>query len=113
MLKKSFLEKLKKSLLEQKKQLQAKSYNDVIDFEGDEIDEIQGKLIANVSDQLSSRDRQKLLQIEIALKKIADKSFGVCEDCDDPIAEKRLEINPYFATCISCAEQRELERKKL
>jgi DnaK suppressor protein len=111
MLKKSFLDRTKKILLEQKKILQSKSYNFDIDMDGDEIDEIQGSLIVNVNNQLSFRDQEKLAQIEIALKKIANRSFGLCEECEEPIAEKRLEVNPYFPTCISCAEQHELESK--
>lgn len=112
MLKKSFLEKIKKTLLEQRDQLQSKNYADDIDIEGDETDEIQGKLIANVNSQLSSRDKEKLLQIDNALRKMESGSFGACEDCGELIAGKRLEINPYFSTCISCAEQKEFESRQ-
>lgn len=113
MLKKSTLEKIKSSLVRQKSELQTKSYqqND-IDIDGDETDEIQANLIINVNNQLSSRDKEKLLQIENALKKIEGKTYGLCEECGDVIAEKRLEINPYFSTCISCAEQKEIENKQ-
>lgn len=112
MLKKN-IEKIKKSLLRQKSELQTKSYqqNDV-DIDGDETDEIQANLIITVNNQLSSRDREKLLQIENALKKIEGNTYGLCEECGDAIAEKRLEINPYFSTCISCAEQKEIENKQ-
>lgn len=113
MLKKSTLEKIKRLLVQQKHELQTKSYqqND-IDIDGDETDEIQANLIINVNNQLSSRDKEKLLQIENALKKIEGNTYGLCEECGDAIAEKRLEINPYFSTCISCAEQKEIENKQ-
>lgn len=113
MLKKSVLEKIKSSLSSQKEQLQAKLYRqEEVDVEGDETDEIQANIIINVNKQLSTRDKEKLLQIDNALKKIEGNTFGLCEDCGDTIAEKRLEINPYFSTCISCAEQKELENKQ-
>lgn len=112
MLKKSFLEKIKKSLLIQKADLQSKSYNDDIDIEGDETDFIQGAIIATVNSQLSSRDREKILQIDNALLKMTQNLFGYCEECEEPIAEKRLEINPYFSTCIVCAEQKEFEDRQ-
>lgn len=111
-MKKSALEKIKKSLFLQKKELESKSYQIEIDVDGDETDEIQGSLIATVNNQLSVRDREKLLMIELALKKMENGSFGLCEDCSEPISEKRLDINPYFISCISCAEQREIESKQ-
>ena len=115
-MKKMILKKIKKNLLEQKVFLFTKinkvDNSEIIDIDGDEVDEIQGALIASVSQQLSSRDNQKLCQIQNALAKIEDGTFGKCEDCDEEIAEKRLEFNPYFTTCISCAEQRELDSKK-
>jgi DnaK suppressor protein len=113
MMKKSFLEKIKRSLIEQKTELQSKSYHkDDIDIDGDEVDEIQGGLIALVNNKLSTRDLEKLRKIENALQKIDNKSFGICEECEEQIAEKRLEINPYFSTCIACAERIEFEDKQ-
>jgi len=112
-MKKSFIEKIKRSLLEQKSELKSKSYhqND-IDLDGDEVDEIQGVLIALVNNKLSTRDLEKIRKIDNALHKIENKSFGICEECEESIAEKRLEINPYFSTCISCAERIEFEDKQ-
>ena len=110
-MKKKAIDKIKKSLLLQKEELLGKKYGDEIDIEGDETDEIQAKLIMTVSSQLLNKDRDKLLQIENALNKIANGSFGSCEECGEMIAEKRLEINPYFATCISCAELKELDNR--
>jgi DnaK suppressor protein len=112
MIKKKMIDKIKKSLLLQKKQLLEKNYGEEIDIDGDETDEIQAKLIMTVSSQLLNKDRDKLFQIENALSKIANGSFGGCEECGEMIAEKRLEINPHFGTCISCAEMQELDRKQ-
>lgn len=112
MIKKKILEKIKKSLLLEKEELINKKYSTEVDVDGDEIDEIQGSLIASISSQLSTRDAQKLKQINFALKKIDDDIYGVCEDCQELISEKRLEVNPYFSTCISCAEQREMDLKR-
>lgn len=113
-MKKNAIERIVASLQKEKKELTAKLHqgNHEVDVDGDEIDEIQGNLIASISSQLSSRDNQKLVQIEQALTKIKNNSFGLCEDCEEAISDKRLEINPYFATCISCAEQREFDLKQ-
>lgn len=109
---KKALSRIKDMLINQKLELQSKTYNHEVDFDGDETDEIQGKLIASVNSKLSSRDKEKLHKIDNALKKIDDNTFGLCEECGELIAEKRLEINPYFPTCIDCAEELEREEKR-
>lgn len=111
-MKKSVKEKLINKLMEEKKELESKTYSHEVDVDGDETDEIQGSLLNHISSQLSSRDAQKLRQIDSALKRIEENTFGLCEDCEEEISEKRLEVNPYFSTCIGCAEQREFEDKQ-
>lgn len=112
-LKKSIIEQIKKNLLAQKTELEAKNYQQQeVDVDGDETDEIQANIIINVNKQLASRDKQKLAQIKTALDRIEDKSYGKCEECEEMIGEKRLEVNPYCQSCISCAEQKELEMKQ-
>lgn len=109
---KSFLQKMKSLLLEQKRELLKKSEEAVdVDTEGDETDEIQANILIDLNNQLTTRNNAKLLQIEAALKRIEEKTYGVCQDCEDPIPEKRLLMNPYFQTCVSCAEEREAEEK--
>ena len=53
------------------------------------------------------RERQRRLdrvaQIEAALLRLDDGSYGVCERCGDRIAAGRLEALPTATTCVSCA----------
>lgn len=110
---KSFLQKMKTLLLEQKNELLKRSGQDAdVDTEGDETDEIQANQLIEMNNQLNSRNNTKLLQIEAALKRIDDKTYGICQDCEEAIPEKRLMMNPYFQTCVSCAEEREAEEKQ-
>ena len=109
---KKVLEKIKETLLAQKLELQSKSYHTEVDVDGDETDEIQGKILANINKQLSSRDQEKIRRIDIALQKINNDTFGICEECDEMIADKRLEVNPYCITCISCAEKLEIMKRR-
>lgn len=60
-----------------------------------------------MSVETGRRRRQKLLQIEAALKRMDDDDFGYCEECGEDIAPKRLEIDPTVLLCIGCAEARE------
>ena len=59
---------------------------------------------------LASNDREVLQKIDIALKRIADKSFGLCSECGKSIAAARLKAIPYAETCLKCQEK--LESKK-
>lgn len=44
--------------------------------------------------------------IDAALAKIADGTYGVCETCGDSIGETRLEALPATIRCIACATSR-------
>lgn len=114
-MRKPFLNKIKKMLEEQREEITNKvkaNSNIDIDIDGDETDEIQGKIIALANAQLIARDKEKMLRIESAFKKIAEGTFGFCEECGEEISEKRLMVNPGFHTCIVCAEQIELMNKR-
>lgn len=84
----------------------------VVDSKGDEADEIQANMIVEMDSQLSNRASIKLSMIRDALEKIESNEYGNCEDCGEEIPEKRLEINPCFKVCITCAEEREFEAKQ-
>jgi|SRR5277367_4293017 len=110
---KSFLVKVKELLLEERGEILKQSNQDIdIDTEGDETDEIQGQILIGISSQLNGRNSAKLIQIDGALKRIEEGTYGLCQDCENPIVEKRLLHNPYFLTCVSCAEEREAEEKQ-
>jgi RNA polymerase-binding protein DksA len=47
-------------------------------------------------------------QIETALKKIEDGTYGVCEDCSQEIDPARLEALPFASQCIECKRKDEL-----
>lgn len=110
---KSFLNKIKRLLVSQKDDIMKQSVQEVtIDVDGDETDEIQGNILIDLNNQLNTRNMAKLSQIELALKKIDESTYGLCQDCGEAIPEKRLLSNPHFQTCVSCAEEREKEEKR-
>jgi DnaK suppressor protein len=112
-MRKTVIEKIKKSLINQKNLLLSKPHRDnEIDVDGDETDEIQGNILVALISQLNYRDTEKMKKIENALTKIQNNTFGFCEECSDQINEKRLETNPYFTLCISCAEEQEMIAKR-
>jgi DnaK suppressor protein len=56
---------------------------------------------------LLGSEKEALDQIEAAIKRIEDGSFGHCETCGGKIPKSRLEAIPYAAQCVRCASQRE------
>ena len=58
---------------------------------------------------LASNEQQSLNMIDVALRKIEEGTYGICEQCDKPIAAKRLNAMPHGRLCIKCQE---LEEKK-
>jgi DnaK suppressor protein len=55
----------------------------------------------------SNADRQLLQQVENALARIREGSFGECISCGKEINPKRLEAVPWTRHCIECQEKLE------
>ena len=62
---------------------------------------------------LSDADREQLLFIDEALKRLKRDEFGVCQLCHQDIGRKRLEAVPWTPYCINCQEKAEEESKSL
>ena len=55
---------------------------------------------------LLSQAREQLMQIDAAMRKLADGSYGRCERCGQDIGAARLAARPAATTCMSCASRR-------
>jgi len=64
-----------------------------------------------ISHILTDRDREKVAAIDEALSRVADGSYGVCEECGGDIAEARLAALPFTRLCVTCQAEREKEAK--
>jgi len=62
--------------------------------------------------RLKDRERQLIKKIDIALEKIEEGSYGICEICEEPIELKRLEARPEASLCLSCKEEQERQEKR-
>jgi DnaK suppressor protein len=60
-----------------------------------------------VSAQLAEFESRELSQIDRALARLKQGTYGVCELCQKKISVTRLNAVPYGTTCIDC--QREME----
>ncbi|MFG1481410.1 TraR/DksA family transcriptional regulator [Halobacteriovorax sp. HFRX-2_2] len=79
----------------------------------DEGDVANAVINQQVTFNMRARAMTKLRQIEEALHRIEDGTYGHCEDCDEPIGKKRLENQPWADLCITHAEEREREEQHM
>lgn len=49
----------------------------------------------------------ELKEIEESLERIAEKTYGICEECSNPINENRLKAIPYARFCVKCKQAME------
>jgi DnaK suppressor protein len=63
------------------------------------IDAIQQQQMAIANQQQAD---QLLKRIELALLRINSGEYGICLQCEEPIAFARLQAQPYASLCIGC-----------
>jgi DnaK suppressor protein len=51
---------------------------------------------------LSAQARASITEIDLALGKIDNGTYGICEQCGDTIPEARLEALPHASLCVAC-----------
>ena len=111
------LEKFRKILLRQLKELEGKVEGKVehLDISAnhfpDPTDLAAAESDRNFDIRVKDRERKLILKIKDALARVDDGSFGICEDCGEPIGTKRLEARPVTTLCIDCKIMREREEK--
>ena len=70
-------------------------------------EEAQKERIATVLEHLSNRDRQALEEIDNAIQRIVQGTYGKCLSCGRYIALERLRALPTTRLCIDCARTHE------
>lgn len=51
--------------------------------------------------------KDELVKIEEAKLRVENGTYGICEDCDEEISEKRLSVSPSAIRCIGCQQKHE------
>jgi len=51
---------------------------------------------------MDAREREELEDIVLAIEKLDDKTYGTCDNCEEPIALARINFLPSVRYCISC-----------
>lgn len=62
-----------------------------------------------VDESLEENAEELVRDIDRALAKIDEGTYGTCERCGQPIPEERLDAVPYATLCLSCRQLEERE----
>lgn len=104
------IEKIRQGLEEERekllKQLQIPSANDqTVDTNPDQMDIAQAYNDQVLSHALQTSEGKQLIQVENALKAIAQGDYGRCQHCHQMISVERLEVIPNATMCVNCQMQ--------
>ena len=77
----------------------------------DEMDLASSEYLQSFTFRLRGREKTFLQKIDHALERIDDNTFGLCEQCGEPISLKRLEARLETTLCIRCKEDQERMEK--
>ncbi len=107
------LEEKRKLVLDRARQMMSEGM--VLDTNDlpDEMDLASSEYIQSFEFRLRGREKFLLSKLDLALKKIEEGTFGVCETCEEPIGKKRLEARPETSLCIKCKEDQEREERTM
>jgi len=75
---------------------------------GDEAANIYNKQVLL---SLNENERMRLQEVDEALDRIGNGTYGICEECGGQISPKRIEVRPVAKYCVPCLTQ--LEKGKL
>ena len=71
----------------------------------DEIDQASAEYNQSFTFRLRDREKYYLSKIEKALVKLREGTFGICEECEEPISLRRMQARPVTTLCIRCKEE--------
>lgn len=78
----------------------------------DEDEQALSEMLQTLSSQRNKTRDQLIAKIDRALRKLDESpdDFGLCEDCEEEIPEKRLDLMPYAALCAECQSKQDPRR---
>ena len=115
---KKFMADLRQQLLEMRAKLleemeqESKAEREANKDEGlDTYDLASEERDREISFILSDRERSKVKNIDDALERIDEGSYGICDACGLEIAEERLTAMPFTRLCRDCQQDQEREAR--
>lgn len=104
---KKMLNEMRDELIEEIARNRKIETDDLKDEISDLYDLADNERDRQLSHILSDRDRKKIIEIDEALERIEDKTYGICEECGKRITSNRLKIMPFARLCVPCKSESE------
>jgi DnaK suppressor protein len=82
----------------------------LIENAAEDFDRLQQQLNREVAIRNLDRESKLLKEVQGAISRLEDDTFGICLRCEEEIPEKRLKALPWAAYCVSCQEA--LDRRR-
>src|SRR5579875_1789022 len=82
----------------------------LIENAAEEFDRLQQQLNREVAIRNLDRESKLLKEVQAAMARVEDETFGICLRCEEDIPEKRLKALPWAAYCVSCQETIDRQR---
>ncbi len=113
MSKKDYLSEFRALLVAKRKQLVEYRQDGKASWDGidkSEKDYYDQANIENILSELAYLDERRwneIIQIDIALRKLDEGAYGICESCEESIGDRRMKALPYARMCVECASSNE------
>ncbi len=78
----------------------------------DEMDLATAEYDHAMNFRLRGREKTLIKKIDLALERIKEGEYGICDECGDDISGRRLEARPVTTLCIRCKEEQERKEKE-
>ena len=78
----------------------------------DEDEQALSEMLQTLASQRNKKQAELLKQIDRALRRLESDPglVGLCEECEEPIPDKRLEVMPHATMCAACRAKRDPKR---
>lgn len=111
----AFMKEIKELLLKMREEIirdinairenEHKEHNEI----GDEHDLASQERERELGIIISAQEKNKLMAIEDALRRIEEGTYGYCEECGEKISKQRLKAVPFATLCVSCKAKKEAQ----
>jgi len=83
-----------------------------IEKAAEEFERLQQQLDREVAIRNLDRTSKLLKDVQAAIARFKDGSFGMCLHCEEPIPPKRLKAIPWAAHCVVCQDRLDRQRSR-
>ena len=111
------MERLRRKLLGQREEFfhgmryLEKDWQELADHDIEREEEAQKSALTELFAQLDEREQREIVEIDLALSKMAAADYGICEGCKKTIPLARLEALPATRYCLDCSTREEEKLK--